>query len=103
MPTVHEKELVTFDVTPGEYRHWRLAVDGRVATLAMDVNEDCGLKPGYKLKLNSYDLGVDIELHDILQRILNVREPLYRKADATIDTGGCSVEESLQKLEQATL
>jgi len=56
-------------VAPAEHRHWRLTVDGRVATLAMDVNEDCGLKPGYKLKLNSYDLGVDIELHDILQRI----------------------------------
>ncbi|MGO9518764.1 MAG: 2,3-epoxybenzoyl-CoA dihydrolase [Candidatus Korobacteraceae bacterium] len=69
MSTVNEKELVTFDVAPGEYRHWRLTVDGRVATLAMDVNEDCGLRPGYKLKLNSYDLGVDIELHDILQRI----------------------------------
>ena len=69
MPTVNEKELVTFDVAPAEHRHWRLTVDGRVATLAMDVNEDCGLKPGYKLKLNSYDLGVDIELHDILQRI----------------------------------
>ena len=69
MPTVNEKELVTFDVAPGEYRHWRFTVDGRVATLAMDVNEDCGLKPGYKLKLNSYDLGVDIELHHILQRI----------------------------------
>jgi benzoyl-CoA-dihydrodiol lyase len=69
MPTVNEKELVTFDVTPGEYRHWRLTIDDRVATLAMDVNEDCSLKPGYKLKLNSYDLGVDIELHDILQCI----------------------------------
>src|SRR5271166_4284584 len=69
MLTVNEKELVTFDVAAGEYRHWRLTLDGRVATLAMDVNEDCGLKPGYKLKLNSYDLGVDIELHDILQRI----------------------------------
>src|SRR5271169_409381 len=69
MPTVNEKELVTFDVAPGEYRHWRLTVDGRVATLAMDVNEDASLKPGYKLKLNSYDLGVDMELHDILQRI----------------------------------
>ncbi len=69
MPTVNEKELVTFDVAPAEYRHWRLTFDGRMATLAMDVNEDCGLKPGYKLKLNSYDLGVDIELHDILQRI----------------------------------
>ncbi len=69
MPTVNAKELVTFDVAPGEYRHWRLTIDGRVATLAMDVNEDAGLKPGYKLKLNSYDLGVDIELHNILQRI----------------------------------
>jgi benzoyl-CoA-dihydrodiol lyase len=69
MPTVNEKELVTFDVPAEEHRHWRLTVDGRVATLAMDVNEDCGLKPGYKLKLNSYDLGVDIELHDVLQRI----------------------------------
>src|SRR5208282_2231729 len=69
MSSVNERELVTFDVAPGETRHWRLTVDGRVAMLAMDVNEDCGLKPGYKLKLNSYDLGVDIELHDILQRI----------------------------------
>src|SRR5271165_3840919 len=69
MSTVNKKELVTFDVAPGEHRHWRLTLDGRVATLAMDVNEDCGLKPGYKLKLNSYDLGVDIELHNILQRI----------------------------------
>ena len=69
MPTVNEKELVTFDVAAGEHRHWRLTIDGRVATLAMDVNEDCGLRPGYKLKLNSYDLGVDIELHDLLQRI----------------------------------
>ncbi len=52
-----------------EYRHWKLTIDGRIATLAMDVNEECGLKPGYKLKLNSYDLGVDIELHDLLQHI----------------------------------
>ena len=64
MPEVKEAELVTFDVPAGDYRHWRLTIDGRIATLAMDVNEDCGLKPGYKLKLNSYDLGVDIELHD---------------------------------------
>ena len=69
MPDVKEVELVTFDVTPGEYRHWRLSIDGRIATLAMDVNEDCGIKPGYKLKLNSYDLGVDIELYHILQSI----------------------------------
>src|SRR6185312_15659743 len=60
---------VTFDRTPEQYRHWKVSYDGRVATLAMDVAEDGGLKPGYKLKLNSYDLGVDIELYDALQRI----------------------------------
>src|SRR6202050_1897723 len=69
MLNVKEKELITFDVGAGERKHWRLSIDGRVATLAMDVNEEKSLKPGYKLKLNSYDLGVDIELHDALQRI----------------------------------
>ncbi len=61
--------LVTFDTSPERYRHWRLSVDGRVATLALDVDEDGGIRPGYKLKLNSYDLGVDIELRDALDRI----------------------------------
>jgi benzoyl-CoA-dihydrodiol lyase len=60
---------VTFDTHPERYAHWRLSFDGPVATLAMDVNEEKGLKPGYKLKLNSYDLGVDIELADALNRI----------------------------------
>jgi benzoyl-CoA-dihydrodiol lyase len=69
MPEVKEAELVTFDVAPGECRHWRLTIDGRIATLAMNVNEDAGLRPGYKLKLNSYDLGVDIELHNMLQSL----------------------------------
>jgi benzoyl-CoA-dihydrodiol lyase len=54
---------------PSKYKHWRLSLDGPVATLTMDVAEDGGIRPGYKLKLNSYDLGVDIELHDALQRI----------------------------------
>jgi benzoyl-CoA-dihydrodiol lyase len=54
---------------PGKYKHWKLGFDAPVATLTMDVAEDGGLRPGYKLKLNSYDLGVDIELHDSLQRI----------------------------------
>src|ERR1700683_2453677 len=67
--TLNAGPLVTFDVRPENYRHWRLKVDGRIANLIMDVNEDGGLRPGYKLKLNSYDLGVDIELHDALQRI----------------------------------
>src|SRR3989442_15769924 len=61
--------LVTYDTHPDRYVHWRLSVDGPAATLAMDVNEERGLKPGYKLKLNSYDLGVDIELHDALNRV----------------------------------
>ena len=69
MAEVMEKQMVLFDAAPETYRHWKLRVDGRVATLLMDVNEDLGLRPGYKLKLNSYDLGVDIELHDALQRI----------------------------------
>jgi benzoyl-CoA-dihydrodiol lyase len=60
---------VDFRADPARYRHWKLACDGRVATLAMDVREDGGLRPGYELKLNSYDLGVDIELHDALQRL----------------------------------
>src|ERR1043166_6521907 len=63
------KELVFFSTTSREFRHWKLRVEGRVATLAMNVDEDRGLRPGYKLKLNSYDLGVDIELHDALQGI----------------------------------
>ena len=69
MLKVNESECVTFDVPAGEYRHWRLAIDDRIATLSMNVDEEGGLRPGYKLKLNSYDLGVDIELNDILQRI----------------------------------
>ncbi len=60
---------VTYDRQPETYLHWRVSYAGEVATLAMDVNEDGGLVPGYKLKLNSYDLGVDIELYDALQRI----------------------------------
>ena len=61
--------MVTFDAHPDRYAHWRLSVDGAVATLVLDVDEDRGLQPGYKLKLNSYDLGVDIELADALQRL----------------------------------
>jgi len=60
---------IDYRTDPSRYRHWKLGFDGAVATLAMDVDENGGLKPGYKLKLNSYDLGVDIELHDALQRI----------------------------------
>jgi benzoyl-CoA-dihydrodiol lyase len=60
---------VTFETSPEQYRHWKLSFDGPIATLSMDVQEDAGLVSEYKLKLNSYDLGVDIELADALQRI----------------------------------
>jgi benzoyl-CoA-dihydrodiol lyase len=60
---------VSFETSPDRYNHWKLTFDGAVATLALDVAEDKGLAPGYKLKLNSYDLGVDIELADALNRI----------------------------------
>jgi len=63
------ENIVTYDRTPDSYRHWTLDVDGDVATLTLKVDEDGGLRPGYKLKLNSYDLGVDMELHDAVQRI----------------------------------
>src|SRR5687767_1467830 len=61
--------MISFETQPDRYRHWKLACEGAVATLTLDVQEDLGIRPGYKLKLNSYDLGVDIELHDALQRI----------------------------------
>jgi benzoyl-CoA-dihydrodiol lyase len=60
---------ILFQTSPDRYKHWRLAIDGAVATLSMDVQEDETLADGYKLKLNSYDLGVDIELADAVQRI----------------------------------
>jgi benzoyl-CoA-dihydrodiol lyase len=61
--------MIDFRTEPSAYRHWRLSFAGPVATLAMDVDENGGLAPGYELKLNSYDLGVDIELNDAVQRI----------------------------------
>src|SRR5512135_3755194 len=60
---------VRFETHPDRYKHWKLTFDGPVATLLMDVQEDGGMRPGYPLKLNSYDLGVDIELADAVQRL----------------------------------
>jgi benzoyl-CoA-dihydrodiol lyase len=60
---------VSFDTSPERYKHWKLTFDGAVATLSMDVQEDAGLLPDYRLKLNSYDLGVDVELADAIERI----------------------------------
>jgi benzoyl-CoA-dihydrodiol lyase len=61
--------LITYDLDGTSYRHWRVSIAGRIATVTMDVDPDGGLVEGYKLKLNSYDLGVDIELNDIVQRL----------------------------------
>ncbi|HXJ84345.1 MAG TPA: 2,3-epoxybenzoyl-CoA dihydrolase [Candidatus Methylomirabilis sp.] len=69
MAESNERAMVDFRIEPSRYKHWKLRVDGRVATLAMDVKEDGGLTSGYELKLNSYDLGVDIELYDAVQRL----------------------------------
>ncbi len=60
---------VEYQTDPSRYKHWKLSFDGPVATLAVDIDENAGLRPGYKLKLNSYDLGVDIELNDAMNRI----------------------------------
>ncbi len=64
-----EAAVFTYDQEGGTYRHWKVGIEGRIATVSMDVDPDGGLLPGYKLKLNSYDLGVDMELHDIVQRL----------------------------------
>ena len=60
---------VDYRTDPTQYRHWKLSVEGPVARLSLDIAEDGGIRPGYKLKLNSYDLGVDVELHDALNRV----------------------------------
>ncbi len=68
-PTKAPHVRVDFETSPDRYKHWKLAFDGPIATLSMDVQEDAGLSSDYRLKLNSYDLGVDIELADAIQRI----------------------------------
>ena len=68
-PSAPQEPFVDFRTHPDQYRHWTLTVDGRVATLTLDVQEEAPLVPGYELKLNSYDLGVDIELYDAIQRL----------------------------------
>jgi benzoyl-CoA-dihydrodiol lyase len=86
---------VDYRTDPSQYRHWKLAFDGPVATLTMDVNEEGGIRPGYKLKLNSYDLGVDIELHDALQRIRfehpEVRTVILTSAKSRIFCSGANI------------
>ncbi|MDQ0038770.1 benzoyl-CoA-dihydrodiol lyase [Variovorax boronicumulans] len=68
-PTLQAPPRVDYRTEPGQYRHWSLSFDGAIARLVLDIAEDGGIRPGYKLKLNSYDLGVDIELNDALNRV----------------------------------
>ena len=85
----------TYDRHPDRYAHWKLACDGAIATLTLDVDEDRGLNPGYKLKLNSYDLGVDIELSDALQRIRfehpEVRSVIMTSGKARVFCSGANI------------
>jgi len=86
---------VEYQTEPAGYRHWKISFDGPVATLTMDVAEDGGIRPGYKLKLNSYDLGVDIELHDALQRIRfehpEIRSVVFASAKNRIFCSGANI------------
>jgi benzoyl-CoA-dihydrodiol lyase len=86
---------VRFETSPDRYRHWRFSVDGPVARLAMDVKEEGGMRPGYELKLNSYDLGVDLELADAVQRLRfehpEVRALLVTSAKDRIFCAGANI------------
>ncbi|NMG34111.1 2,3-epoxybenzoyl-CoA dihydrolase [Azoarcus sp. TTM-91] len=88
-------EPVDYRTEPSRYKHWKLGFDGEVATLTLDIDEDGGIRPGYKLKLNSYDLGVDIELHDALQRIRfehpEVRTVVFTSGKAKIFCSGANI------------
>src|SRR5580700_12327671 len=86
---------IDFATDPSRYRHWKLGVDGKVATLVMDVDEKGGLFEGYELKLNSYDLGVDIELADAFERIRfehpEVRVVVLRSAKPRVFCAGANI------------
>jgi benzoyl-CoA-dihydrodiol lyase len=88
-------ERIDFQTDPSRYKHWKLIVDGEIATLAMDVDENGGLFEGYQLKLNSYDLGVDIELADALQRLRfehpEVKVVLLRSAKSRMFCAGANI------------
>src|SRR5215471_2744512 len=87
--------FIDFQTDPSRYRHWKLDVDGDVATLTMDVDENGGLFEGYLLKLNSYDLGVDIELADAIQRLRfehpEVKVVLMRSAKNRVFCAGANI------------
>jgi benzoyl-CoA-dihydrodiol lyase len=87
--------MINFETSPDKYRHWKLHFEGNIAFLDMDVQEDAPLKPEYKLKLNSYDLGVDIELADAVQRLRfehpEVRAVVLRSAKGNIFCAGANI------------
>ena len=87
--------FVDYQRDPSRYRHWRVAFEGPIATITMDVDEDGGLRPGYRLKLNSYDLGVDVELHDIIQRVRfehpEVRAVVITSAKKRVFSAGANI------------
>ena len=87
--------FIDFQTDPSRYRHWKLGVDGEVATLTMDVDENGGLFEGYQLKLNSYDLGVDIELADAVQRLRfeqpNVKVVILRSGKNRVFCAGANI------------
>ncbi|APR03963.1 2,3-epoxybenzoyl-CoA dihydrolase [Thauera chlorobenzoica] len=95
MDTAIKHDAVDYRTEPSRYKHWSLAVDGEVATLTLNIDEDGGIRPGYKLKLNSYDLGVDIELHDALQRIRfehpSVRSVVFTSGKPKIFCSGANI------------
>src|SRR5687768_2334284 len=87
--------MISFETSPEQYRHWKLQMDGDIAFLTMDVQEDAPLVPQYKLKLNSYDLGVDIELADAVQRLRfehpEVKAVVLKSAKANIFCAGANI------------
>ncbi len=94
-PLANGKTRIDFQTEPARYRHWQLAVDGDVATLTLDVDEKAGLFEGYDLKLNSYDLGVDIELADAIDRLRfeypQVRVVVLRSAKPRVFCAGANI------------
>src|SRR5579863_3927916 len=94
-PLASGQSRIDFQTAPPRYRHWKLAIDGDVATLTMDVDEKAGLFEGYDLKLNSYDLGVDIELADAIERLRfeypQVRALVLRSAKPRVFSAGANI------------
>jgi benzoyl-CoA-dihydrodiol lyase len=93
--TIAAGDRVDYQLDPTAYKHWKVAYQGTTATLTLDIDEDGGIRPGYKLKLNSYDLGVDIELHDALQRIRfehpEVRSVVFTSGKQKIFCSGANI------------